>query len=296
MAAAVLAPREEPAEGENKFRPAALAGADYDSPAAIATVREWIDERGDDGWSIEERSWARSAAPRFLRAHRGDLANSQQGISSTVEWRCTGVKPDAWAGRYSEEAHKFCFIPLGLDLFKRPVVYGCPARASCSDVDSTIDHVVMDLEYAFANEFAPDPEERCAGQWVWIVDFNGFGLAHATNPSLGRRFVSVFDKHCPERLGCLILLDPPFVFSMLLGALRPFLDPETARKIVTVSSSDTEAELRAVLPEDMLTWVLEAMKREPSPGSLPFPLPSSAYWSHPETESSVSLDKLAAAE
>ncbi|KAA0152517.1 hypothetical protein FNF29_03744 [Cafeteria roenbergensis] len=296
MAAAVLAHREEAPEAENKFRPAAAASATHDSPAAIATVREWIDERGGDGWSAEERSWARGAAPRFLRAHRGELDSAKAGIGRTVEWRRTGIKPDSWAGRYSEENHKFCFIPLGLDLFRRPVVYGCPARASCSDVDSTIDHVVMDLEYAFANEFAPDPEERCAGQWVWIVDFHGFGLAHATNPSLGRRFVSVFDQHCPERLGCLVLLDPPFVFSMLLGALRPFLDPATAQKIVTVSSSDTEAELRAVLPEDMLGWVLEALRREPSPGSLPFPLPSSAYWSHPAEDASESSEKLPVAE
>jgi len=264
-----------------RFRPRPLHDKGYDTAESVAMLESWIAARKEE-WSDEERTWAARAAARFLRAHRGDQEAAQANLTDTVEWRRTAIKPDSWGGRYTEDDHRFCFIPLGLDKAKRPVVYGCPARASEDDIEATVDHVVMDLEYAFANEAAEREVSRCDEQWVWLVDFTGFGLKHAMNPSLGRRFVSVFDRHCPERLGCLVLLDPPFVFSMLLGALKPFLDTATSAKIVVVSTASLETDLAHVFPPDMIGWVQEALAMPGVPGSLPLPLPSSAYWSHPE--------------
>lgn len=268
----------------HEFRPRPLHDKGYDSDHNRRKLIAWIESDEHSGWSDAEKAWAMRGCGRFLRAHRGDQTKAQNNMQTTLLWRRDALKPEAWAGRYSRDAHDFCFVPLGLDNAGRPVIYGCPSRASNRDAAATVDHVIMEIEHAFSQESKPVPFPDgvlCDEQWVWCVDFNGFGFRDILNPDLGRRFVSVFDSHFPERLGCLLLLDPPMIFSVLLAALKPFMDPATTSKIVIMSRHAARERLVHVFPEPILAWLVEALSMAPEPGNLPFPLPATAYWAHP---------------
>ncbi|KAK3268192.1 hypothetical protein CYMTET_23292 [Cymbomonas tetramitiformis] len=147
---------------------------------------------------------------RFYKAQRGDLVKACESLTQTLEWRKDNVD-----GRVLQcptckvKPGSHSFQRVGSDLLNRPVIYGSPARASDPTVKPTVDHVVYALEEAFGKGGGGP------GQWVWIVDLNGFQLKHALNIQLGLQFASIFTKHYPERLGIMLLINPPLVFDIL---------------------------------------------------------------------------------
>jgi CRAL/TRIO domain len=197
-------------------------------------------------------------------------------------------------------------IPIGRDKFGRGVVYGCPARASDADGEQTLHHVCATLEAVFARGDALAAEalakldgakggsgaggaggegEHAAlapSTWVWMVDFAGFGLVHATNPSIATRLVSAFSSRFPERLGAVVLIDAPWIFQILLGAIRPFVDEVTLGKVVTTSrhAPDFRAQLDSMLDPELADWLERACRHEPAaPGSL-IPVPDRGIKEH----------------
>ena len=47
------------------------------------------------------------------------------------------------------------------------------------------------------------------GQWVWVSDFNGFGLSDC-NPRLAHTFLDLSSAHYPERLGTFMVVGAPW--------------------------------------------------------------------------------------
>lgn len=116
-------------------------------------------------------------------------------------------------------------------------------------------------------------------QWVWLIDFNGWGWSHAMQAKVGINTLSAFGSHMPERLGRIILLNPPRVLDMLMAVIKPFIDARTSGKIVAL-----HLEPRAIaatlakdhhFPADVAAWVQAAAGMEAVPGNLP-PLPAGA--------------------
>ncbi|KAA0175056.1 hypothetical protein FNF27_03354 [Cafeteria roenbergensis] len=110
-----------------------------------------------------------------------------------------------------------------------------------------------------------------ADRWVWLVDMRGYTLwSSMANTRAGIQMASVFSAHYPERLGAVVLLEPPSVFGALLSAIRPFLDAKTVAKIRSVhGSTDVAAVLDELLTREQRAWVDEAMRIPAEPGSLP---------------------------
>lgn len=50
-------------------------------------------------------------------------------------------------------------------------------------------------------------------------------------PCLSQTFLEVSAAHYPERLGSLLLIDAPAVFSIMWKALESLIDPKTFKKI-----------------------------------------------------------------
>lgn len=67
-------------------------------------------------------------------------------------------------------------------------------------------------------------------QWVWIMDFHGFGFADI-NVRLAKSFLDVSAQHYPERLGLFLLVDAPRLFNALWSAIENWIDPVTKKKI-----------------------------------------------------------------
>ncbi|KAJ3081335.1 hypothetical protein HK102_002422 [Quaeritorhiza haematococci] len=208
---------------------------------------------------------------RYLVARNFHFDHAFQMLQKTLEWRKTAVHENFTCERCDKVSSSHCFIPIGWDASGRVVVYGCPARATDTEVQPIVAHVVHCLEHCWKHP-------KSAGQWTWLVDFNGFGLSEAMQARLGISFATTFADHFPERLGRLILVNPPRVFSMLLSALKPFADHRTMEKIITVTGSAQA--VREKLGEfeigpEMAKWTETALGMRATANNIP-PIPKEA--------------------
>ena len=147
-------------------------------------------------------------------------------------------------------------------------------------MEKTIAHAVNCLEKQWGAR-APAASGPDAGTWVWVVDFRGFGVAHSLQARLGIAFASIFRDHFPERLKCILLLNPPLLFRMLVGAIGAVADARTIAKLRVVEAGSA-GELCEALREghgvnnpSVLEWLRVALTTDPVPGSLP-PVPEAA--------------------
>lgn len=200
-----------------------------------------------------------------------------------------------------------CFVPIGVDRFNRPVMYVCPARSLSADGPETMRHVVAEMEAVHAAGWAavaatvppgdagtaaaaaaaaapasptpttPTGTGSLAETWVWIMDLRGFSVfGSGFSLSLGKSFVNIFTAHYPERLGVMLLLEPPYLLSALISGLKAVMDPVTVRKLAVISSGDLPEVVKILARTDtQAEWMLAAMRSETTPGKLP-PLPVDA--------------------
>jgi hypothetical protein len=121
---------------------------------------------------------------RYLVAHAHSAPKALAGLAATAKWRATLVEPGFSCAMCAARPGAHCFVSLGQDDEGAALIYGCPARASeGGEVEKTVLHCVNSLEKQWGAQGAA-PQ-----QWVWIVDFNGFGLTHAMQARLGISFV-----------------------------------------------------------------------------------------------------------
>jgi hypothetical protein len=217
----------------------------------------------------QQETWLRSWLTdgkynRYLVAERGNQDTALKRLEATAKWRVEHVHPGASCPLCPTLATSHCMISIGLARDARPVVYASPPRAVATDAVAAEMHIAYELEKCFALPGA-------GPQWVWLMDMRGYTLMTSlAHTSAGIRMAQVFSAHYPERLGAAILLNPPTVFSVLLGAISPFLDKKTRDKIIYVHGEEQVADtLGALLTPEQLEWVNEAMHMDPTPGNLP---------------------------
>jgi hypothetical protein len=215
---------------------------------------------------------------RYLEASRGDVEAAKAALLASVAWRAATLQPNFSCAPCAATPGEHCFIPLGADATGAALVYGCPARASGSgNIEHTIAHVAHALEKQFTGE-AGGPAPR---QWVWIVDFSGFGLTHALQARLGLSFGYMFREQFPERLKRIVLINPPLLFRGLLAALSAIADERTVAKLTPLTAGTPEEVVAAlryrfdVHNEEALAWLQVVLRSPPTPGTLP-PLPPAA--------------------
>lgn len=164
---------------------------------------------------------------RYAIARNGDFQAALQNLLDTLTWRETNVPEILHCHVCDADPFMHCFFPIGLDVSNRLVIYSCASRAKTNERDITVRHMVHSLEHAwrFSDELG------LHHQWVWIIDFNGFGIKNALEFSTSRATLSIFSKHMPERMGAALLINPPSVFGTLLRAVKQFADARTMSKV-----------------------------------------------------------------
>jgi len=243
-----------------------LPAAKDELRAAIASI---IDE--DDGMKLFSADFT---LERYLIANKLDVSKSLSGIKETAKWRQSAIIPGFVCELCRMKPGSHCFISLGLDAGGSTLIYGCPARASeGGEVEATMAHCVNTLEKQWGEVTGPSPPQ----DWVWMVDFRGFGVSHALQARLGMSFASIFRSHFPERLKSIILLNPPILFKALVAAIGAVADARTLAKLKVVVAPDHELceKLKSefgVNDPEVLAWLNTAFSTPPTPGSLP-PLP-----------------------
>lgn len=235
------------------------------SEAALVELRGLV-----SAWPDSDRAYCTDAnLTRFLLAKEGNPSEAASHVRTSLTWRRAALPAPAACATCAADASAHSFIPIGWETSEgSPIIYGCPARASNSEVDPTVSHVASQLEKCFEHPAS-------GGRWVWLVDYTGFGWSHAMQGSLAVRFATLFSSHMPERLHRIILVNPPAVFRMLLSVVTPFVDGRTMDKVVSVLGSRTEVidQLRRVhaFPDSALSWFDVVLTVDAKPGLLPPP-------------------------
>ncbi|VDN98631.1 unnamed protein product [Rodentolepis nana] len=163
----------------------------------------------------------------FLRARKYNLNDAVTMLTKAVEWR-SDYHPNSISCTYCHEKPGFhCIREIGHDMYGRPILYACFAQANTTKNHSedTIMHCVEMLENvrkSFRNN---------ATQLVMIIDCTGMTLP-CCNPNLGKKVMHVFADYYPERLGRAVIVNYKSVFKRIWSAIKSFLDPVTASKIV----------------------------------------------------------------
>jgi hypothetical protein len=239
-----------------------------------------------------------STLRRYAAATNGDAAAAKARLLATVAWRDESLVPPLSCPDCSADPLSHCFHCIG---FSEPteaeprgcaLVYACAARARTNETVGAVRHMLHTLEQAWAA-----PAANGAERLLWIVDFNGFGMSHAMQgawrraecppppPSLSRThmhtrtgktsnaFLSQFQAHLPERLGLALLINPPWVFDLLLAVMRPFIDARTMAKVKILRPAEgalaEELKPYGVTNKEQLQWLADVLKMEAVPGSLP---------------------------
>mmetsp|Transcript_42480 Transcript_42480/g.104124 ORF Transcript_42480/g.104124 Transcript_42480/m.104124 type:complete len:305 (-) Transcript_42480:114-1028(-) len=238
--------------------------------ACVAALEEYVRDL-----PLSELNRALFNDPRTLRrfavARRGDTDGAKKQIQKCCAWRDKHLSlpisaltcPDC-----EKDVRNHCFFSLGPDHLGRNVVYACARRALINEAHGASQHMARTLEIGFARPGA-------ASTWVWIVDFNGFGVHDAMQFTTSATVLSVFQDVYPECMGSVVFINPPSVLSILVSAVKKLLDERTMGKITSVKIKGGDLEGARACPhlstlsEDQKEWLSKALAMKPTAGNLP---------------------------
>ena len=164
---------------------------------------------------------------RYSTARDADFKDALKNLKATLEWRVTNVPEKLSCPNCPSDPFSHCFYCIGIDNLKRVVIYANAAKAKINEKEGAVQHMCHTLEHAWrsTDELGLHP------QWVWLVDFKGFSMWNAMQSSTSSATITTFSTHMPERMGLVILINPPSIFDILFRAMRPFIDARTMGKI-----------------------------------------------------------------
>ncbi|WVZ60337.1 hypothetical protein U9M48_010380 [Paspalum notatum var. saurae] len=140
---------------------------------------------------------------RYLEARNWNVTKSRKMLEESLKWRAAYRPEDI---RWNTTSH-----------------------------DGQVRFLVYVLENAILN--LTEGQDKM----VWLIDFTGWTMAHATPIKTARECTSILQNHYPERLGIAFLYNPPKVFEAFYKAVKYFLDPRSIEKLNFVYQKDEES-------------------------------------------------------
>lgn len=236
---------------------------------ALGALREkvrlcgWYDAAAHDDWTLL----------RYLTARNFDGKKALKMLESSAQWRATnGV--DSWvceACAADPNGHMMQFV--GWDLSHRPVCF--MSMRWGPDRKEPIRHTVCAFNHLV--KLMPVGVD----QWVCITDFETYSHLRDSSPRMASTVISTIQDHFPERLGLMILVNPPKIFSFLWKLISPVVDARTKSKVrfvYTNSQPNIRDEFAKLFPPHLCDYLCESYRR-----SRENVLPASAVW-YPEQE------------
>ena len=241
-----------------------------DVDECVAKLTAWLRDNSDNP-DINVEFCTPPTLRRYATARHGDLDATKRNLLSTMAWRRTYLPPKLGCPNCDADPLSHCFFTLGIDPSRRVVVYANAAKASGqNEKHSSAQHMIHTLEHAWRNT----DELELHPQWVWLVDFKGFRMWDALQGSTSNNVLGLFSEHMPERMGVVLLVNPPSVFDLLLAAIKPFMDARTLGKvhIVHCTRDNIGAKLEpfGIPPSHGISlWMKECLLLPGAPGSVP---------------------------
>lgn len=199
---------------------------------------------------------------RYLEARDGDVKRAGEMLEQSLTWRAAHVDGRALtcpACNASPNAH--CFLPLGEDTRGWQLIYSCAARAANKHADASFTHMSATLEKLFDGSRKP-------GKIVWLIDMNGFGWRDM-DVSMATTVVPMFSNQYPERMGQIVIIDPPSGLKLIWESLTSLLDPITQRKIKMLRADKDAYFAEYCKTAAQRNFLQAVLKLKAVPGSLP---------------------------
>lgn len=188
---------------------------------------------------------------RFLVAEKMDVGKAHSRLQKHAHWRLREL-PD---GRIAEEEvssqivqQKVLLQPVGKDgrpLLVIKVAKHLPSPVTAQEVEK---FVVFCLEAA--SRACDHEDSQDAKLWA-IFDLNGIRWANLDNHALHSCF-HLLQQHFPERVKRIFMLDSPIIFDALWRIVRPFVDPETRKKVQFVYGQSGLGEILKTIDSNIL--------------------------------------------
>lgn len=169
---------------------------------------------------------------RFSRARQGNAAKAAAFLEADVAWR-RDVKPREIAqGDLPIALPTGAWRVLGRTDAGSPVLLVSTAlwQPHLYDVD----------EYARYVTYFCEGLVRMGPRFVVLFDMAGWQFSHVTHLKKVLKLVDTVQNHYPERLERALLLRAPFLFSASWKVIKPWIDPNTAKKVAFTSGAAGE--------------------------------------------------------
>ncbi|CAL1263342.1 unnamed protein product, partial [Larinioides sclopetarius] len=168
------------------------------------------------------------------------------------------------------------FVPLNFIGFDKD---GCPTTyfafgsidvkglAKCTKKSEFARFIMYDLEKNLRKmEMQSEKLGKKIDKWNYIIDYNNFSLASATDKKtidVLVTLVKMYDANYPERLKAAYLINSSFYFTILWSVIKPFLSAETAKKIKIFGKDGWQEELQKDIGDDILPDYLGGKVMDP---------------------------------
>nr|BAJ96985.1 predicted protein [Hordeum vulgare subsp. vulgare] len=173
---------------------------------------------------------------RYLEARNWNVDKSRKMLEESLKWRAAKRPEDiCWPDVSVEAETGKMYRSTFTDRGGRTVVVLRPAKQNTSSHEGQLQYLIYTLENAVLS--LPESQDKM----VWLIDFTGWTLAHATPFKTARDSMNVLQNHYPERLSIAFLFNPPKVFEASFKALKVLVDPKSVKKLNFVYKENMES-------------------------------------------------------
>jgi len=130
----------------------------------------------------------------------------------------------------------------GLDRQGRPIVVFDNSVQNTNDVSANIVYLSWNLEHAIEHFMTGHVD-----QYLIFIHLENWSWFNMPPMSSSMETIHMLCSCYPERLGCCVAYQPPFIFKGFFDTVKGFLDPKTVNKIVFLSgdvSTGSENDIR----------------------------------------------------
>lgn len=243
----------------------------HPDPGAVKAVKESLEFHSD--LDAQELAWATDEAniSRYIRAEDGNAGKAAKRLVATIKWRNKTQPESVTCVECSQDHRAHDLRCIGHDTYGRPVLYNCFACSNARGPHGLLAHFTQTVEEAIKN-MPPGVET-----FVWIADFEGFGIRDSIDPRFSIWLLNMFQNHYPERMGCVVCVEAPRLFSMLWSGVKPFMSQTTKRKINFIRGPELRREMAEVVmgSSPSSQWLVMHMERNRKKAEV------KAAWSQP---------------
>ncbi|KAG5466939.1 hypothetical protein LSCM1_01116 [Leishmania martiniquensis] len=179
----------------------------------MVSAAPWYEENKFDNW----------LCLRYLTARSFDVSEAFSMLEKTVKWwKETGSETwqcDTCLGNPNQHMGQF----IGWDKEHRPVMF--MSMRWGPDRKNPLRHMVCSFNHLI--RMMPVGVEK----WVCVTDFETYSHLHDCKPSASVSVIRVIQDHYPERLGKMVCINPPKLFSVLWKLILPVIDSVTRTKL-----------------------------------------------------------------